>query len=38
MNLTFLRRVTLDIAGRLPTLEEIKNFEAKTLPAVNETK
>lgn len=27
-DLTFLRRVTLDIAGRLPTLEEINSFES----------
>lgn len=27
---TFLRRVTLDIAGRLPTLEEMEQFESDT--------
>lgn len=30
---TFLRRVTIDLAGRLPTLEETKSFAASTNPA-----
>ena len=33
---TFLRRVSLDIAGRLPTLEEVKAFQAVTDPKKRE--
>lgn len=33
---TFLRRVTLDIAGRLPTLEELQAFETNTSPRKRE--
>lgn len=29
---TFLRRVTLDIAGRLPTLDEVQQYESDTSP------
>lgn len=33
---TFLRRVSLDIAGRMPTLEEVKAFQAATDPKKRE--